>query len=125
MRSQPVPFGWFARARRQRKKDFRVSIKLVSPAMPHPSILDKFLTLFSRRPHPPDPAAFDQLTPREREVAMLAAQGDTNKAIAAQLVITEDTVKAHMRNIRSKLGVRSKTELRLLWANRDWSESDK
>ncbi|AXI71235.1 LuxR C-terminal-related transcriptional regulator [Streptomyces bacillaris] len=45
------------------------------------------------------------LTPREREVMELVAQGRSNKAIAAQLVITERAVAKHTSNIFGKLGL--------------------
>ncbi|MDE3090531.1 MAG: helix-turn-helix transcriptional regulator, partial [Chloroflexota bacterium] len=83
------------------------------------------LAALFKRARPIDPAAvFDQLTPREREIAALAAQGYTNQEIADELVIARDTVKTHMRSILTKLGLHSKAELRLYWANRDWSASE-
>jgi len=48
-----------------------------------------------------DPLA--QLTPRERETLELVAEGLTNKAIAARLVVTERTVEAHVKQIFMKL----------------------
>ena len=55
-------------------------------------------------------AADDALTPREVEVLKLIASGNANKIIAAQLSITEETVKVHMRNILGKLSARDRTE---------------
>ncbi|MEU9749787.1 MULTISPECIES: response regulator transcription factor [Streptomyces] len=46
-----------------------------------------------------------QLTPREREVMELMAQGRSNAAIAAQLVVTERAVSKHTSNIFGKLGL--------------------
>jgi DNA-binding NarL/FixJ family response regulator len=54
------------------------------------------------------------LTPRERQVAWLIARGFTNRRIAEALVISTETVKTHVRHVLEKLGVHSKTELRLL-----------
>ena len=48
------------------------------------------------------------LTPRELEVLVLVASGSTNKAIAAELVISEKTVARHLSNIFVKLGVSSR-----------------
>ncbi|MFD7986997.1 LuxR C-terminal-related transcriptional regulator [Kitasatospora indigofera] len=49
------------------------------------------------------------LTPRETEVLRLVAAGDTNQAIARQLVLSEKTVARHLSNIFRKLGVGSRT----------------
>ncbi len=52
----------------------------------------------------------DPLTPREREVLQLVAQGLANKQIAARLGITERTVKLHVSNILGKLGAANRTD---------------
>ncbi|QBJ97480.1 LuxR family transcriptional regulator [Rhodococcus sp. ABRD24] len=51
------------------------------------------------------------LTPREREVADLVAQGMTNKAIAERLVISQRTVEGHVEHIRDKLGFKSRAQI--------------
>jgi predicted ATPase/DNA-binding CsgD family transcriptional regulator len=51
------------------------------------------------------------LTRRECEVAELIAQGKTNRAIAAELVLSERTVDAHVEHIRAKVGVRTRTQI--------------
>ncbi|MGD2058400.1 MAG: helix-turn-helix transcriptional regulator [Anaerolineales bacterium] len=58
--------------------------------------------------------ALGELTPREREVAWLAARGHTNRQIARSLVISEETVKTHVHNALAKFGLRKKSDLRLL-----------
>jgi DNA-binding NarL/FixJ family response regulator len=50
------------------------------------------------------------LTPREREILLLAAEGHTNGQIARQLWVTEQTVKFHLSNTYRKLGVANRTE---------------
>lgn len=54
-------------------------------------------------------AADETLTPREIDVLRLVAGGNANKEIAAQLSLTEETVKSHVRNILSKLGANDRT----------------
>lgn len=54
-------------------------------------------------------AADDALTDREIEVLRLVAAGNANKEVAARLAIAEETVKAHMKNILSKLGANDRT----------------
>jgi DNA-binding NarL/FixJ family response regulator len=55
----------------------------------------------------------DELTPREMEVLQLLARGLANKEIARELSIGEKTVKTHVSNILSKLGVLSRTQAAL------------
>jgi DNA-binding CsgD family transcriptional regulator/Flp pilus assembly protein TadD len=59
--------------------------------------------------------ASDGLTARELEVVTLVAQGKSNRAIAATLIVTERTVETHVRNIRSKLDMTSRAQL-AVWA---------
>jgi DNA-binding NarL/FixJ family response regulator len=56
-----------------------------------------------------DHAADDDLTSREVEVLQLIASGNANKAIAARLSISEETVKGHVKNILSKLAANDRT----------------
>ncbi|MFC5758264.1 response regulator [Rhizobium sp. GCM10022189] len=57
----------------------------------------------------------DTLTPREREVMDLVAQGLSNKHIGLRLDLQEKTVKHHMTQILTKLGVTNRTEAALRW----------
>jgi DNA-binding NarL/FixJ family response regulator len=57
----------------------------------------------------------DALTAREREVMSLVAQGLPNKLVARRLVISEKTVKNHIRAIYEKLGAGNRTEAAAIW----------
>jgi NarL family two-component system response regulator LiaR len=59
------------------------------------------------------PESPEELTERETEVLRLLAQGQSNKQIARNLQIGEKTVKTHVSNILSKLGVQSRTQATL------------
>ena len=56
----------------------------------------------------------EPLTPREQEVLLLLAAGDSNQVIAEKLVITVRTVKKHTSNIYGKLNVSSRTQAVIL-----------
>lgn len=57
----------------------------------------------------------DSLTPREREVLALVAQGASNRQIAERLVVSERTARTHVSAILAKLGLASRTQA-ALWA---------
>jgi DNA-binding CsgD family transcriptional regulator len=65
----------------------------------------------------PDPAAPD-LSPREQTVLRLLAQGLSNKELARELSVSENTIKTHLANLYAKLGVGRRTEA--LAAARRW-----
>lgn len=75
-----------------------------------PVMAGKILNEFA---HPTEEgqAADDDLTPRERQVLELVARGATNSEIAERLVISENTVKFHMKNILQKLQARNRAEV--------------
>ena len=56
---------------------------------------------------PSHPSALDELSPREREVLGLMAEGRTNAGIAKRLWLTEKTVETHIRTILMKLGLQT------------------
>ena len=57
-----------------------------------------------------DDSPIEVLTPRERDVLELLAEGMSNKAIAARLQISDQTVKFHVASISGKLGASNRTE---------------
>jgi len=52
-----------------------------------------------------------ELTPRERQVAVLVSEGLSNPEIARRLGIGEQTARTHVSNVLSKLGVSSRREV--------------
>jgi DNA-binding NarL/FixJ family response regulator len=60
---------------------------------------------------PLDKTNCETLTPREKEIARLVAQGKRNADIARDLHLSTFTVETHLKHIFVKLGIRSRTEL--------------
>lgn len=78
------------------------------------SILSRLLrAVDTHKPAPDAPNWAHTLTPREQDVALKAAQGDSNADIAASLEISERTVKAHLSAIFDKLGIADRLQLAL------------
>ena len=75
-----------------------------------PSITRRLIEEFADRPNTDDNPALDELTPREMEVLRLLATGKSNAEIAADLVISESTVKTHVARVLMKLGVRDRVQ---------------
>jgi DNA-binding NarL/FixJ family response regulator len=65
----------------------------------------------------------DALTPAEIRVLRLIAEGNANKEIAAQLSVSEETVKGQVRNILSKLGANDRTHAAMIGLKRGIIES--
>lgn len=72
---------------------------------------DSIKNLLLERKHTVDP--MDSLTDREMDVLRLIATGLSNKQIAGQLFISEETVKVHIRNLLRKLNVHSRAKPQL------------
>jgi two-component system nitrate/nitrite response regulator NarL len=56
----------------------------------------------------------NSLTSREREIVSALAEGLSNKDVGRKLSLSEGTVKVHLHNIYSKLGVKNRTALAVL-----------
>ncbi|WP_445147718.1 response regulator [Baekduia sp. Peel2402] len=80
-----------------------------------PTVTRRLLDEFARGPAeaasaPALPPAFDELTSREVEVFRLLARGRSNAEIAAELIVSETTVKTHVARVLMKLGLRDRVQ---------------
>jgi DNA-binding NarL/FixJ family response regulator len=94
--------------------DLLTAIRAVAAgdALLSPSVTRRVIAQFTRRAVPPQvPAALERLTPREREVLALVAQGLSNDEIAAELVVGAATVKTHIGHLLTKLAARDRAQL--------------
>jgi DNA-binding NarL/FixJ family response regulator len=96
-----------------------VRVVAAGEAMVAPAVTRRLLERFSRHlpsgaPDEPAPAALDGLTEREVQVLGLVARGCSNAEIAANLVVTETTVKTHVHHLLTKLGLRDRAQLVVL-----------
>jgi DNA-binding NarL/FixJ family response regulator len=91
-----------------------VRVVAAGEALLAPAVTRRLIGEFARlrhRPGVPQPAALGTLTPREAQVIRLVAGGLSNLEIAAELTITEETVKTHVSHVLSKLGLRDRTQI--------------
>jgi DNA-binding NarL/FixJ family response regulator len=77
-----------------------------------PSITRRLIQEFAHAgpPSGPPPKGLDELTARELEVFKLVARGLSNAEIAAELVVSETTVKTHVARVLMKLGLRDRVQ---------------
>jgi len=75
-----------------------------------PAITKRLIEQFARAapPSAASTAALEELTPRELEVLVLIARGRSNREIATELVLSEATVKTHVKRVLAKLAVRDR-----------------
>jgi DNA-binding NarL/FixJ family response regulator len=79
-----------------------------------PAITRRVIEEFAAVKHAPLPPGFDGLTPRERETLLLVARGLSNAEIAAELVVSETTVKTHVAGVLAKLDLRDRVQVVVL-----------
>jgi DNA-binding NarL/FixJ family response regulator len=82
---------------------------IVAPSVTR-RLLDKFGAHLPSAYQQSTPARLDRLTERELEVLRLIAKGMSNAEIAAELVVSETTVKTHVGNVLTKLGLRDRVQ---------------
>ncbi|GGW42341.1 response regulator [Streptomyces caelestis] len=76
-----------------------------------PSVARRLVEQYTRSTRHPQPATrLDVLTGRERETLLLLARGLSNAEIAAELVVSDHTVKTHVGNVLAKLGLRDRIQ---------------
>lgn len=80
-----------------------------------PAIAPIVFEALRNQPVEPIMSPISGLTSREREVMNLIATGVANRVIATRLFVSEKTVKNHVNNIYSKIGVRNRSEAIALW----------
>jgi len=89
------------------------AVRVVSAgdALLAPSVTRRLITDLARRPAGLDSHKVAHLTQREKEVMVEVARGLTNAEIAEALYISEQTVKTHVSNILTKLGLRDRAQI--------------
>jgi len=93
-----------------------VRVVAAGEALLAPRVTRRLIEEFARRPASAEhrPETLGALTAREHEVLGLLARGHSNAEIAAELVISEQTVKTHVGNVLAKLGLRDRIQAVIL-----------
>lgn len=88
-----------------------IRVAAAGEALLAPRVTRRLIEKFARAaPRESEQTRLAQLSPRERQVLSLVARGLTNAEIAADLVLSEATVKTHVSNLLGKLGLRDRTQ---------------
>jgi DNA-binding NarL/FixJ family response regulator len=93
-----------------------IRIAAAGDALLAPSVTRRLIEAFARRPASvaPAPSRLASLTPRERDILLLVARGHSNTEIAAELVVSEATVKTHIGHLLAKLDLRDRVQAVIL-----------
>jgi DNA-binding NarL/FixJ family response regulator len=88
-----------------------VRVVAAGDALLAPSVTRRIIEQFARRPAKPELGAqLESLTQREREVLIILAGGKSNAELAAELFVTEGTIKTHVSSLLAKLGLRDRVQ---------------
>ncbi|MFI6503289.1 response regulator [Nonomuraea typhae] len=95
-----------------RAPDLVAAVRTVArgDALLAPAVTRRLIAEFARQRRRPAVPDGHGLTPRETEVLCLMARGRSNAEIAAELVVSEHTVKTHVARLLAKLGLRDRTQ---------------
>jgi DNA-binding NarL/FixJ family response regulator len=106
LRDDPAGVGYLLKERVTRLTDLADAVRRVAEggSVIDPEVVARLLG--RQRRH----SALDELTPREREILGLMAEGRSNAAVAALLTLELKTVEGHVRAIFSKLGLEPTSE---------------
>ncbi|WP_214326374.1 response regulator [Nonomuraea sediminis] len=99
-----------------RRDDLVNAVRVVAAgeALLAPAVTRRLISEFAARPTPRPTRELAVLTARERETLQLIARGLSNAEIAETLVVTEHTVKTHVSNLLTKLGLRDRVQAVIL-----------
>jgi DNA-binding CsgD family transcriptional regulator len=102
-----------ARRRTEAREQLRAALEtfVALGAQPWADRASRELRATGERARRRAPETADELTAQELQVALLTAEGATNKEAAAALFISPRTVETHLNHVYRKLGVRSRVEL--------------
>ena len=107
--------GWLRRVRRRvdAREQLRQAVaafdRLGAPAWADQAAAELKATGETARRR--EPSTADDLTPQERQIARLLADGHSTRSVAARLFLSPKTVEYHLRKVYTKLGIHSRPEL--------------
>jgi DNA-binding NarL/FixJ family response regulator len=99
-----------------------VKVAAAGDALLAPSVTRRLIEAFARRPAEtaPSPSRLASLTPREMDILLLVARGQSNAEIARALVVSEATVKTHVAHLLAKLDLRDRIQAVILVYETGW-----